>query len=376
MKFCFAYDSAYPWFNGGIEKRRYLIMQELARAGNEVHCFTMFREGMPGRRFRHKGVNYHCVANATPAGEMYKEGRRNMAWPLKYAALLPLEIADYKFDLIDADAFPFLHIPRLAIYAKISGAKFVVTWHEVWDKKYWYKYLEGLGIFGYAMEKLSASLSSNIIVNTSQTRHALAKVFGMRKKKIRVLPAAISRREMVAFAKRHPRKAGGNFVVVGRLVPEKRVEMAITAVAATKLGLTVIGSGPERQRLEALARRLDASERIHFVEGMEEEALMMEVRNARALLMFSEREGMSIISIEALALGTPVIITHDTSIPAEIKKYCHAINPRSAGGELERLVKSKNSILYKKSSHTEKVLREFSVEGAAKIYEEIAKRGK
>ncbi|MDE1805092.1 MAG: glycosyltransferase, partial [Candidatus Micrarchaeota archaeon] len=145
MRFGFAYDSAYPWFNGGIEKRRYLIMRALHEAGHEVHLFTMFREGMPGMEFVHKGIHYHCCAKAIPSHEMYTNGRRNMKWPLKYASVLPAVIWNYRFDLVDADAFPFLHIPNLAAYSRLTGANFVVTWHEVWDRKYWERYLPRLG---------------------------------------------------------------------------------------------------------------------------------------------------------------------------------------------------------------------------------------
>jgi len=372
MRIGFAYDSAYPWFNGGIEKRRFLIMQELQRAGHEIHCFTMYREGMTGMEFTYKGVHYHCVGMAVPASSMYKNGRRNMSWPIKYAALLPLKIIDYKFDIIDADAFPFLHIPKLAAYAKLTGAKFVVTWHEVWDKKYWKSYLPTFGVLGYLAEKVSAKLSGNAIANTAATKEDLIRIFDMAEESVQVFPAAISRRELEAFARKSPRKPSGKFVVIGRLIPEKRVDLAIRAVAKTKAGLLVIGSGPEKQRLIALAKELGASGRIKFMEGVKEEQLLRELRNSLALLMFSEREGMSIITIEALALGVPVLVTKETSLPAEIKRHCHAIETM----EIARMIANKGSALYKKGASAREVLEKFSVEKAPEIYRQIKKDGK
>ncbi|MDE1870517.1 MAG: glycosyltransferase, partial [Candidatus Micrarchaeota archaeon] len=345
MRIGFAYDSAYPWFNGGIEKRRFLIMQELQRAGHEIHCFTMYREGMKGMEFEYKGVHYHCVGMAVPKSSMYKNGRRNMSWPIKYAALLPLKIIDYKFDIIDADAFPFLHIPKLAAYARLIDAKFVVTWHEVWDKTYWKKYLPTFGGLGYLAEKLTARLSSNVIANTTPTRDDLVRVFGVEKGRIEVFPAAISRRELEAFAGKNPRRPSGKFIAIGRLIPEKRVDLAIRAVSKTKAGLTIIGSGPEKQRLIALAKELGASSRIKFVEAVKEEQLLKELRNSLALLMFSEREGMSIITIEALALGVPVLVTKQTSLPAEIKRYCHTLGSVDLGRELGKMVADKGSAI-------------------------------
>ncbi|MDE1870291.1 MAG: glycosyltransferase family 4 protein [Candidatus Micrarchaeota archaeon] len=375
MRIGFAYDSAYPWFNGGIEKRRFLIMQELQRAGHEIHCFTMYREGMKGMEFEYKGVHYHCVGMAVPKSSMYKNGRRNMSWPIKYAALLPLKIIDYKFDIIDADAFPFLHIPKLAAYARLTEAKFVVTWHEVWDKGYWKGYLKTFGALGYLAEKISARLSSNVIANTSQTKEDLTRIFGVPGGKIQVFPAAISRRELEAFARKNPRKPSGRFIVIGRLVPEKRVDLAIRAVAKTSAGLTVIGSGPEKQRLLALAKELGASGRVRFIEGVKEEQLIRELRNSLALLMLSEREGMSIITIEALALGVPVVVTGETSLPFEIKRYCHKVSAARLGAELGRMARDKRSPLRKKGASSTQVLERFSAERAPEIYLQIKESG-
>ncbi|MDE1850905.1 MAG: glycosyltransferase family 4 protein [Candidatus Micrarchaeota archaeon] len=371
MRVGFAYDSAYPWFNGGIEKRRFLIMDALRRAGHEVHLFTMFREGMPSEEFTYKGVHYHCCGKALPASAMYKRGRRNISWPLKYASLLDLKIWKYRFDILDADAFPFIHIPKLAAYAKLTGARFVVTWHEVWDRQYWERYLPSLGLLGYVAERLSARASGIAIANTSQTAADLERVMGFPRGKITVFPAAISGKEILRFKKAARAGKAERFVVVGRLVPEKRIDLAIRAVAGAGSELLVVGRGPEKTKLIALAKRLGAAGRIKFADGLSEGAMMKALAGARALLMFSEREGMSIVSIESLALGTPVIITKSTSIPQEIRIHCHKIEEEDLAGSLARLVKTKSSVIYKPKIDTGKILDEFSAEKSERIYRKI-----
>lgn len=373
MRIGFACDSAYPWFNGGMEKRRYLIAQELVRLGHEVHLFTMYREGMPrDGDFAYKGVFYHCVGRAVPASKMYSNGRRNMTWPLKFALLLPVRISGYKFDLIDTDAFPFLHIPKLAAYAKLTGARFTVTWHEVWSKDYWKKYLPGLGMGGYMAQKLSALSSKRVIANTSQTSSDLISMLGFEKEDISVFPAAISKIKLSSFSKKHKRRVSGEFVAIGRLVPEKRIDLAIRAVAKTQSDLTIVGSGPEKGRLEALVEKLKMKKRVRFIEGISEEQLLLKLRNSLGLLMFSEREGMSIVTIEALALGTPVIITKQSSLPEQIRKYTYALNDLEFG--LAKLVKKKDSIIYKPKIPVQKVQNEFGVERAGQIYSKFAKQ--
>ena len=226
LKLAFAYDSAYPWFNGGIEKRRFLIMQALANAGHEVHCFTMLREGMPGKEFSYKGIRYHCCGVAIPNSKMYVHGRRNIRWPLKYALILPLKLIKYdNFDLIDADAFPFLHLFTISLIAKLKRIKFIVTWHEVWSLEYWQKYLGKLGgAIGYFVEYLASKLTKDFIANSNETAKRLYEQFG---KKSFVFPAAVSSYE---FDARNVKKKD-QFISIGRLVPEKRMDMVLRAIA-------------------------------------------------------------------------------------------------------------------------------------------------
>ena len=165
MKIAFVYDSAYPWFNGGIEKRRYLIMKELKRAGNEVHMFTMRREGMPSDEFAHEGIHYHCASSAIPSSSMYVNGKRNIALAIKYGISAPLSFIGKRFDLIEAEAFPFFHVPFISLYARLTGASFAVTWSECWSREYWKKYIGRYkGEIGFAMERLCASSADKFIV--------------------------------------------------------------------------------------------------------------------------------------------------------------------------------------------------------------------
>ena len=204
MRIAFAYESAYPWFNGGIEKRRFIIMKELAKdRQNDVHMFTMFRKGMPGREFRLDKISYHCVGDATDMEKMYVKGRRrSVTMPIMFSLSLLGRIFHYKFEVVDADSFPFLHLFSLYIYCKLRGARFAVTWHEVWDGKFWNDYLGVFGFVGYSIEWLSARLSDSYIANASTTKGLLVKVLGVDPRKVMVFPAAVDGDEVAKFMRR------------------------------------------------------------------------------------------------------------------------------------------------------------------------------
>lgn len=91
------------------------------------------------------------------------------------------------------------------------------------------------------------------------------------------------------------------YLVVSALVPYKRVEQAITACQALGRRLVVIGSGPERDRLER-----DAGPLVTFLGWQPDEVIRDHYRRCRALL-FPGDEDFGIVPVEALACGAPVI---------------------------------------------------------------------
>jgi len=101
-------------------------------------------------------------------------------------------------------------------------------------------------------------------------------------------------------------------VVAGRLVPEKRVDVAL---AATRLAGTsrvvVVGDGPERERL---ARDFPEAT---FTGLLPRDRALTWISAADILLSASTREGAPSVIREARALGTSVIARASGGLPAE-----------------------------------------------------------
>ena len=114
-------------------------------------------------------------------------------------------------------------------------------------------------------------------------------------------------REAVARKKREL-GAARVAVSVGRLVRSKRVDRAIEHVARTRDldALVVVGDGPERGRLEALARARDVDAR--FLGVLPREETLAWIGAASVLLFASEHEGASTVLREAVAMGTRVLV--------------------------------------------------------------------
>jgi glycosyltransferase involved in cell wall biosynthesis len=101
---------------------------------------------------------------------------------------------------------------------------------------------------------------------------------------------------------------GNHFLYLGRLVPEKGVDVLIRAAAAAKVSLRVVGDGRQRIELEELARDVGAD--VQFLGSASREEVRRELADARALVVPSTWHEVSpLVVYEAIASDVPVVAT-------------------------------------------------------------------
>jgi len=91
------------------------------------------------------------------------------------------------------------------------------------------------------------------------------------------------------------------YLIVSRLVPYKKVDLAISVFNKLKLPLVVIGLGSELGNLRKMA-----GSNIAFVGMVDDNRLIQYYRHAKAVI-FPQNEDFGLVPIEAQASGTPVI---------------------------------------------------------------------
>jgi teichuronic acid biosynthesis glycosyltransferase TuaC len=104
------------------------------------------------------------------------------------------------------------------------------------------------------------------------------------------------------------------WAVVGRLIPSKRVDLAIREAARARATLLVVGDGPERAALTRLAASLSAQ--VRFLGHRPRDEALSLMASAERLLHLSEAEGAPTVIREARALGIPVLATPVGDVPA------------------------------------------------------------
>ena len=112
-----------------------------------------------------------------------------------------------------------------------------------------------------------------------------------------------------------PSLAGGkNILFVGQLIHRKGVDLLIEALHPLltrdpELMLTLIGAGEDQGELYSLTKTLGCTKQVRFVGVVPSNQIHNYIRQALLLVLPSRWDGWGLVVNEALAVGTPVIVS-------------------------------------------------------------------
>lgn len=305
MKVAFVTDSILPFMHGGKEVRTHHITSEFAKRGIDFTVYTM-ASWAKGRAPKHtEGI---CRGSLK-----YQGSRRSIFSSVKFA-LSGFQLLFRKFDVLEADQIPYLHLFPLWIVCLATGRPFVVTWHEVWSLAYWREYLGPLGVIAYWIERMSERLPDRIICASDQTANLLRRR-GVLPESIHLVRAGVD--HLPSKSELFKPSTGISALYVGRLIGHKRVDCVISAAKMLRengeyCDLMIVGKGPEKRALVELAGPQDwtALGRTEFYDGIDNfDGIVENISKANVFVSASEREGFGISVAEALATGLPAIVT-------------------------------------------------------------------
>jgi glycosyltransferase involved in cell wall biosynthesis len=113
--------------------------------------------------------------------------------------------------------------------------------------------------------------------------------------------------------------SGDYFLSVGRLEGNKRVDLTIRAMAHVdkRWRLVIVGEGPLRRDLEALATKTRVADRVVFAGGVDETSLVNLYAAAVAVVFPPYDEDYGYVTLEAFLSRKPVVTTVDAGGPLE-----------------------------------------------------------
>ncbi len=113
----------------------------------------------------------------------------------------------------------------------------------------------------------------------------------------------------------HPPSSTFRFISAGRMVPWKEFDTLIRIIATHESWhLTLIGDGPDKERLIKLANSIGVSERVQFLSALPQAELWNTIKEADVYVLNSSFESFSYQVVEVMALGIPVVATRSSNI--------------------------------------------------------------
>ena len=213
---------------------------------------------------------------------------------------------DFAFDLIDAEFF-FPDGPAAIALGQHFGVPVSIKARGA-DIHHWGH------AAGTASQVIAAGQSAAGLLAVSEAMKADMAAIGMPATRIRVHHTGVDLTRF-APADRAAGKAalgvtGPLVVALGALIPRKGHDIVIDAVAAIPgATLLIAGEGPERNALTARIAALGVGDRIRLLGSIPHGELPGLLAAADVMALASASEGLANAWVEALACGTPIVIT-------------------------------------------------------------------
>jgi glycosyltransferase involved in cell wall biosynthesis len=288
----------HDWLNqiGGAED----VLEKLVELYPTAPIYTSlyWREAMPAH-WRQWDIRTSFIDRLP-----FAQKRQQLYFPFYPMAFEQFDFCDY--DLIISNKSGFCHgiitgPETLHICYCLTPTRYVWRYHQ-------YAEQENLGgLFRTIMppfltqlrqwDRLAADRVDHFIAISQTIRQRIAKIY--RRKSTIIYPPVDTRR--FASAATSIEDIENYYLIVGRLVPYRRIDILIQAFNKMGRPLLIAGSGRDRERLESLA-----GPTIEFLGRIPDEDLPGLMARCRAF-MWPGEEDFGISPIQAMAAGRPVI---------------------------------------------------------------------
>ena len=179
-------------------------------------------------------------------------------------------------------------------------------------------------------DRRAAQRPAHLIANSHNVAQRVLEIYGRRSDVVHCPVDA------AAFASDGVQPPDEYFLVMSRLLPYKRIALAIEACALIAQRLVVVGSGPDERRLRAVAGPL-----CEFAGRVSDQRRRELVARARAVIVPGE-EDFGLVALEAAAAGRPTVAfaaggALETVVEGETGLFFREPNPRALAQSLQAL---------------------------------------
>jgi 1,2-diacylglycerol 3-alpha-glucosyltransferase len=327
MKIAIFTDTFYPQVNG-VSNFAFFCAKSLAERNHQVEVFTVISRGDLGVS-DFKSNNFKVYPIPSLPAPIYRGQGLRMSLPVGFSLR---ELKKFKPDIIH------VHTPFAVGWEAVMGAKLfkipLIGEHHTFYDHYlkhihfeygWTKHFSWKITTGYYNR-------CDLVVSPSKSLADSLVDSGL-KKPVRVIPnsidtelfSPISEEEKIKYKKKYGIN-GLSIVYMGRISYEKSIDKVILSFEKilkkdefkdTKL--VIIGDGPEKDNLKALAKKLNIEKNIIWTGVLRNEELAKTMACNDVFITASKSENMPLSVLEAMACGLPVIAVSENGLQEIIK---------------------------------------------------------
>ncbi len=160
------------------------------------------------------------------------------------------------------------------------------------------------------LRRVLQSAKAVIVFTRDQKRH-MSQKYSLKPDRVHVIPNGVEPKFFMRTT--HTPHSPLNLLFVGRLGYQKNLQQLLHALdgMSKDFKTTLVGSDELHGELQQLAARLKLKN-VSFPGRADGDALLDYYKNADAFVLPSEREGMPLVLLEAMAMGLPVVATNVT----------------------------------------------------------------
>jgi|GEM_PF-888402 glycosyltransferase involved in cell wall biosynthesis len=282
---------------GGSEIRAHQLLSRLPDKW-EIHVFTPRFDGSPKEEALKSNLTVYRLGNYS-SQRYFLDSRRPLLDSLKFGLQIVNEAR--KTDFYDVALFSEWNLLHFWVARTQIRAPKVVDWCEVLASS-----LRGVkGAVETYLERYVARNADHHIAINSKICENLFNLHGVCRDKIWVVRNGVDRNFL---SEKPPVKDAETILYVGRLTPHKQCDKLIKAIQRSvhskTATLRIVGSG-SRDYVAYL--KSISSPNVEFLGEIPSGQLLQEYRRASVLVLPSNREGSSLVALEAMANHTPVL---------------------------------------------------------------------
>jgi len=292
---------------GGAER----VALMLSETYPDAPIFTsVYQPGYTFSAFENKAVESSFLQRVLP------EGHFRYGAPLYGMAFSRFDLSDFDAAVVSSSGFAHhVHHPKAFIYCH-TPPRFIYRINTYFSNKAMITAMAPFLPWLRAQDQKAAARHRNYVANSRQTAALISEVYG---KTAPVIHPPLDTARLNQSLSKAPES--DRALVLARLQPYKRIDLAIAACRRIGLPLTIVGEGPERAKLRELAAGAD----VTFM-GRLADSEIGEVIDSHSLLLVPGIEDFGLTPSEANYAGRPVIA-------------------RAAGGALETVRDGVNGLL-------------------------------